>query len=56
MDNIVYSLASKGLWGGNPIKIWNSPANVVMEMYHFKNFASEYEDAEYYLNTEEKTK
>lgn len=52
-DTIVYALAYKGLFGGNPVTIWNSPVDVVIKMYHYVHFMGVYDETSISLNTKE---
>lgn len=45
------SLASKGLFGGNPLNVYNTPIDIVMLQYNYMVFMNEYEETEMIINT-----
>nr|DAH67576.1 MAG TPA: hypothetical protein [Caudoviricetes sp.]DAH89640.1 MAG TPA: hypothetical protein [Caudoviricetes sp.]DAY68239.1 MAG TPA: hypothetical protein [Caudoviricetes sp.] len=44
-------MANKGLFGGNPNIIWDSPCDVVMKMYHYANFQAVLDTTRMVINT-----
>ena len=43
----------KGLFGGNPETIYNTPIDIVMDTYNYNVFIMEYQETEMMLNTSE---
>ena len=52
-DTIVNTLAIKGLFGGNPETIYNTPIDIVMNVYNYSVFINEYQETEMMLNSPE---
>lgn len=46
----VLMLAKAGYFGSNPVEIYKSPVNIVMNIYHYETFLREYESTYYELN------
>ena len=47
------SLATKGLFGGNPQTVYQTPIDIVMLQYNYMVFMNEYEETEMIINTPE---
>jgi len=43
-------LAKAGYFGGDPERVLNAPADIVIETFEFEVFQSEYSDVEYEIN------
>ena len=52
LTSIVFSLARKGYWGGNPTEIWNAPVEDVINAYNYEAFIVTYQETEMLINEE----
>lgn len=53
-EQIAYTLAKSGWYGGNPENVYNSPVDVVINSYHFEIYSREYESTYIELNKAER--
>jgi len=45
-------LASQGAFCGNPVTIWQSPVDIVMDMYNYRSFEEDFKNSYFELNKE----
>lgn len=46
------ALAKAGYFSGNPLTIYKTPVDIVMDTYHYEVFTREYESTLFELNKE----
>lgn len=49
-DTVVVSLAKKGYWSSNPQLIWDAPTDMVIDMFNYEAFVSDYQETEMMMN------